>query len=111
MKAMDQENSTGLTKIYLPKGGSMNFILVFVLCWFYIASACLGFRRLKRRFPTWHRVWICLAATLWPACLVFWVFHHSITRSVDWAEQLLDERISLPRSSQATEENPGMVPD
>jgi hypothetical protein len=42
---------------------------------------------------------------------VFWGFHHSITRSVDWAESLLDERISRPRSGQATEEKPGMVPD
>jgi hypothetical protein len=89
----------------------MNFILVFVLSWFYFAAACLGFRRLKRRFPTWYRGWICLAGTLWPACLIFWVFHHSITRSVDWAEKLLDERNSLPRSERAGVESSSMVPD
>jgi energy-coupling factor transporter transmembrane protein EcfT len=93
------------------KGVSMIYILFLTIGWFYIAAACLCFRRLKRKFLIASVGWTWLAAVFWPACLLLWILHHSISKSVDWAEELLEENISAHRTSASQNENAGGAPD
>lgn len=68
----------------------MLYLWIVIGGWVYAVGATLCYRRLSRKFGGWHKGWRIFAALVWPAWSLFWLVSHSITKSVDGIEKILE---------------------
>jgi hypothetical protein len=76
----------------------MVYIWLVIGSWAYAVLAALCFRRLSQRFLHWGKGWLIAASIAWPVWILLWALHHSIAKTVDWIEKVLNIGFPMPKN-------------
>ncbi len=73
----------------------MIYLWLIIGSWVYAVFTVLCFHKLAQRLR-WNKCWLVMASVAWPVWILLWALHHSIVKTVDWIEKLLNVDLSTP---------------